>query len=370
MIITSGDVGMRSSRSFETRSSYSTTITTSQGNNTSGIWNSTNTGLSGNFMGLLNYSLEDVQKNTDMNKETGLLGGITDGNGRSNASRGVTQTRDLSELKNSALRIQFETLNYLFKVFFSNRFGVPTEMSNRSFDTFMGGENSYEYFENQRTQTFEQIYTYEENETTTFSTQGTVCTADGREIGFGINVTMTRSFYQEYRESYTRNIANYLDPLVINLDGNVTNVTDQTFIFDLDSDGNEDEIHALGKGSGFLALDKNGDGVINNGSELFGARTGNGFEELATYDLDGNGWIDEADEIFSRLKVWAKDEDGKDVLYTLKEAGVGAICLSAQQTNFNLTNEENESKAMIRQSGFFLRENGIPGLVQQVDMAM
>ncbi|MCR4674559.1 MAG: hypothetical protein K5675_06080 [Lachnospiraceae bacterium] len=370
MIITSGDVGMKSTRTYESNSSFRTTITTSQGNNASGIWNSTNAGLSGKFMGFLNYSLEDLKKNTDMNKETGLLGGITDGDGRSNASRGVAQTRDLSELRHSALQIQFETLNYLFKVLFSNRFGVPTELDNNFFDTFMSGENGYEYFGNQRTQTFEQIYTYEENETTTFSTQGKVCTADGREIDFGINVTMTRSFYQEYKESYTRSIANYLDPLVINLDGNVTQVKDQTFIFDLDGDGNEDEVHSLEKGSGFLALDKNGDGIINNGSELFGARTGNGFEELATYDLDGNGWIDEADEIFSRLKVWSKDDEGNDVLYTLKEAGVGAICLSAQKTQFNLTNETNESKAMIRQSGFYLKENGIPGLVQQVDMAM
>ena len=195
-------------------------------------------------------------------------------------------------------------------------------------------------------------------------------TADGREIEFGINVTMSRSFYQEYTRGYQRSIPAYMDPLVINLDGNATSVSDQTFFFDLDGDGEEEEISDLAKGSGYLALDKNDDGKINDGNELFGAKTGEGFEELATYDLDGNGWIDEADEIFSRLKIWSKDENGEDVLYTLKEAGVGAICLSAKKTPFNITDEKNESKAMIRQSGFYLRENGVPGLVQQVDMAM
>ena len=280
----------------------------------------------------------------------------------------MTQTQDATDLRKSALRIQFETLQYLFRILFRERF----HGENSSFEKILNGEDNG--LENSgfptTTETYDSMYTYEENETTTFSTQGMVRTADGREIGFGIDVTMSRSFYEQYTTKYTREVPNYLDPLVINLDGNVTNVTDQKFFFDLDCDGKEDEISSLGSGSGFLALDKNGDGVINDGSELFGAKSGNGFTELATFDLDGNGWIDEADEIFDHLKVWTKDDEGKDVLFTLKEAGVGAICLQAQRTPFNITDENNESKAMVRQSGFYLRENGVPGLMQQVDMAM
>lgn len=48
-------------------------------------------------------------------------------------------------------------------------------------------------------------------------------------------------------------------------------------------------------GGVFLALDKNGDSVINDGKELFGAATGQGFKELAIYDSDKNYWIDEND---------------------------------------------------------------------------
>ena len=44
-------------------------------------------------------------------------------------------------------------------------------------------------------------------------------------------------------------------------------------------------------------------------------KTGNGFSELAEYDSDGNGWIDENDEVYDQLKVWVKDENGKDKLY-------------------------------------------------------
>lgn len=368
MIITSGEVGMMSRRDYSTKTNSFTRITTSGSNNAGGIRGLSNAGFSGNFMGFLNYSLEEMKQNTDINKESGLLGSITDGDGKSSASRGVTQIQDATDLRKSALRIQFETLQYLFRILFQERF----HQGDSAFEKLLYGEDDEmgNVGVSTTTETYESMYTYEENETTTFSTQGMVRTADGREIEFGIDVTMSRSFYEQYTTKYSREIPNYLDPLVINLDGNVTNVTDQKFFFDLDCDGNEDEISTLGSGSGFLALDKNGDGAINNGSELFGAKSGNGFEELATYDLDGNGWIDEADEVFSQLKIWSKDEEGKDVLFTLKEAGVGAICLQAQRTPFNVTDKNNTSKAMIRQSGFYLRENGAAGLLQQVDLAM
>ena len=61
------------------------------------------------------------------------------------------------------------------------------------------------------------------------------------------------------------------------------------------SDGRKDNISFVQPGSGFLAVDKNNDGKINNGKELFGPNTGNGFDELAKYDSDGNQWIDESD---------------------------------------------------------------------------
>ena len=215
-----------------------------------------------------------------------------------------------------------------------------------------------------------ETFTYAEAEETSFSTTGRVRTADGREIEFGIEMSMSRSFYAEYSQEFTRIEPNLMDPLVINLDGDVTGVSDQKFFFDLDCDGEKDEINSLSSGNGFLALDKNDDGVINDGSELFGANTGDGFKELGTYDLDKNGWIDEADEIYQHLRVWTKDESGNDRLFTLKEAGGGAICLKASGTEFSLKDHDNSTKARVRSSGFFLHENGIPGMVQQLDMAM
>ena len=59
----------------------------------------------------------------------------------------------------------------------------------------------------------------------------------------------------------------------------------------------------LGSGSGFLALDKNGNGKIDDGSELFGTKSGDGFADLAEYDSDGNGWIDEKGRVYVLYEV-------------------------------------------------------------------
>lgn len=136
-------------------------------------------------------------------------------------------------------------------------------------------------------------YYHEEAEDTAFRTSGTVRTADGREISFGLELGMSRRFREETKIENITEIVDLTDPLVINLDGNIAGLSDQKFMFDIDADGEEESISYLQGGSGYLALDKNGDGVINDGSELFGTKSGDGFADLAEYDADGNGWIDE-----------------------------------------------------------------------------
>lgn len=213
-------------------------------------------------------------------------------------------------------------------------------------------------------------YSYSESETTTFESTGKAITADGREISFNVSFTMSRSFKEEYQSSaFTQYNQVLTDPLVINLSSSPISISDQTFFFDIDSDGKDDEISSLGAGCGFLAYDKNNDGVINNGSELFGTKTGNGFYDLSQYDDDGNGWIDEADNIFKKLKVWTKDENGNDRLISLKEADIGAIYLGSNETPFSITDKNNTVNAVVRSSGIFLRESGGSGSISQIDLA-
>lgn len=215
----------------------------------------------------------------------------------------------------------------------------------------------------------QRISTYmAETECTAFSGEGIAVTADGRALPFNVEFELSRS-YTEYSElTYVSQYTAILtDPLVINLTDNPAQVTDQTFFFDLDGDGEQEELSQLAAGSGYLALDKNNDGVINDGSELFGTASGDGFKDLAAYDSDGNGWIDEADAVYSRLKIWTRDADGKDKLVSLKEADVGAIYLGSTQTPFEMTDDENRLAGRVRQSGVYLHENGVAGSVQQID---
>lgn len=181
-----------------------------------------------------------------------------------------------------------------------------------------------------------------ESESTTFASTGIVQTADGRSIDFNVEVSMSRAFMCQID---TLEVQDYIktDPLMINLDTNIGSVSNQKFFFDLDSDGKEEKIS-------FAA---------------------NGFKDLAAYDEDGNGWIDENDSVFSKLKVWTKDENGNDYLIDLKKADVGAIYLSNADTQFSLKDDENNLNAEIKKTGIYLREStGAVGTLNHVDLVI
>lgn len=209
-----------------------------------------------------------------------------------------------------------------------------------------------------------------EYEDTTFASTGKINTADGRTIDFNIEFSMSRAFTEKFNSlSVTEMFV--CDPLILNLNDNTVSVTDQKFRFDLDADGKEEEISFAGKGSGFLALDKNNDGKINDGSELFGTKNGDGFGDLASYDEDGNGWIDENDSVYNKLKVWMKDDEGNDRLISIQKADVGAIYLGSADTQFNLNNDENLTNGVLRKTGVFLHESdGRVGTVSHVDLTL
>ena len=220
------------------------------------------------------------------------------------------------------------------------------------------------------TEEMETCYSYEESEETKVDIAGSVVTSDGRSIDFNINLEMSRSFRETYMEKSKVTMYQLRDPIVINMDCDTAAVSDVSFRFDLDGDGKDEKVSSLKGGSGFLAIDGNGDGKINDGSELFGARTGDGFKELSELDSDGNGWIDEGDEAWNDLRVWVKDMTGNDKLLTLKEADVGAICLGNAVSEFSLKGEMNVTQAQIRSTGVYLKESGGAGTVQHVDLGV
>lgn len=210
---------------------------------------------------------------------------------------------------------------------------------------------------------------HSEKESISFSAAGVAKTADGREINFAAQLNMTREFMSEQSISIRAGDA-LKDPLAINFDAPAAKLSTTKYSFDIDSDGTVDQISFTGPGSGFLALDVNGDGIINNGKELFGPESGNGFDDLSKYDSDGNNWIDESDAIYEKLRIWTKDSQGNDQLLALGQKGVGAIYLGNVDTQFAMKDSTNVQHGQLRRTGVFLRENGTVGTVQQVDLAV
>ncbi len=207
-----------------------------------------------------------------------------------------------------------------------------------------------------------------EVEKTSFTASGEILTADGKRMQFDLAFHMHREFRQEVSVSFRAGDAVRKDPLVINFHGNAAELSDMKFNFDIDADGEADNISFVGSGSGFLALDRNGNGLIDDGTELFGARTGNGFAELAAYDTDNNGWIDENDSIFSELRTWTKDATGADRLSTLAERGIGALYLGQAATPFDLKDAQNRQHGQVLSTGVYLSEDGRAGTIQQLDL--
>ncbi|HYD59099.1 MAG TPA: hypothetical protein VEC35_02005 [Noviherbaspirillum sp.] len=208
----------------------------------------------------------------------------------------------------------------------------------------------------------------EETERTAFHAEGVVRTADGKEIRLGLDLAMFRSYREESSVSLRAGDAVRKDPLVINFDGTAAQLQNRRFSFDIDGDGSKEQVPLLVGNRGYLALDQNGNGKIDSGKELFGTASGDGFAELAQYDSDGNGWIDDNDPVFAQLRVWMQDDKGGGTLNTAKSHGVGAIYLGRAETQFALKDGSNQDLGEVRSSGIYLNENGSAGTLQQIDV--
>ena len=205
-----------------------------------------------------------------------------------------------------------------------------------------------------------------ESEMMSFQSKGVVKTADGKTIDFQVNLHMERSYY-ESSSTLIELGAKMQDPLVINFDGKGVAFGEDSIELDITLDGEKDIFRNLAQGSGFLAFDQNQNGEIDDGTELFGAKTGNGFDELALHDQDANGWIDENDAIFKSLKLWTVSPTGEKSLIGLKEADVGAIYLGKVASQFHVK-EGMELVGRIRESSVYLKESGGAGTVHEIDL--
>jgi len=205
-----------------------------------------------------------------------------------------------------------------------------------------------------------------------FTVTGIVRTADGGEIRISLDVSAAARSYTERTASLRMGDARLTDPIVVNFDGVAAELSDMSFTFDVDADGESETLPFLKPGAGFLVFDRNGNGQADDGRELFGPITGNGFSELATLDTDGNGWVDDADPEYHKLLVWTRNAAGTDVYRTLGQCGIGALFAGSAPARFSVKKPDGSPGGEVRAFGLYLarRDDGavIPGSLQQIDL--
>ena len=173
------------------------------------------------------------------------------------------------------------------------------------------------------------------------------------------------------------------DPLVLDLDGDGIETLGQQAVtyFDHDANGFAELTGWVSGDDGFLTLDRNGDGRINDGRELFGDHTvlksgavaANGVQALAEWDLganggNGDGVINASDAVWANLRVWRDvDADGfsdSGELFALNALGIKAInlALTATGASDGLGNTQ-------QRAGTFTRSNGSSGTIGEYLLA-
>ena len=173
------------------------------------------------------------------------------------------------------------------------------------------------------------------------------------------------------------------DPLTLDLNNNgletvPVNATNPVY-FDLTGEGVQSSVGWVAPNDGFLVLDRNGDGLINDGTELFGDATPayeagttnpstgsgltvDGFAALAQEDTNGDGIVNSGDANFANLRVWQDlnqdgvSQDGE--LKTLSELGIESFNVASINHSQLLANGN-----QIADTGTFTRMDGTSGKI-------
>lgn len=211
---------------------------------------------------------------------------------------------------------------------------------------------------------YDLVESWQEGEDTSVRAEGTVLTGDGKEIRFRLELHLARQLYREHRLSSSLGSAAE-DPLVLALQDGSPAFTGERLSFDLHGNGTREALPLPAPGTFYLALDRDGDGHIGNGSELFGPTSGDGFADLAQHDGDSNGWIDSADPIYGKLLLW----DGHSSK-SLAQTGIAAVYLGRVASPFSLRTPDQAPLAQIRSTGIYLHQDNSAGVVQQLNLCL
>ena len=171
-----------------------------------------------------------------------------------------------------------------------------------------------------------------------------------------------------------------VDPLALDLDGDGLETTGiastNTTLFDHDGDGVRTGTGWVKGDDALLVLDRNGNGIIDSGRELFGVDTllangqkaANGFAALADLDSNHDGLFSAADDQFAHVKLWRDlDQDGisdAGELVSLADAGIASINLANTAANTGLTGGNT-----LTATGTYTKTDGTTGTAGNLNLA-
>ena len=152
--------------------------------------------------------------------------------------------------------------------------------------------------------------------------------------GYGDSGNYTCSWTAIDAINYMYSATNWVSPLILDLDGDgvaadLTHAYSERVYFDIDNDGAAERVGWSNGDDGLLAVDTNGNGRIDNITELFGDDQMPAFQKLKAWDSNNDGKVDASDAHFDQLKVWKDtNRDGltqAGELISLDRAGVLSI---------------------------------------------
>lgn len=155
------------------------------------------------------------------------------------------------------------------------------------------------------------------------------------------------------------------DPLILDIAGDGINLrgAGEGVLFDITGDGTAEQTGFIQGDDALLYLDADGNGLADNGNELFGDQQGdaNGFAKLARQDDNADGVIDAQDAVYNQLRVWQdRNGDGacqQEETATLEELGVQSIGV-----NYGEGSGDDGKGNRLAQAGSFTRADGTQGL--------
>ena len=164
-----------------------------------------------------------------------------------------------------------------------------------------------------------------------------------------------------------------VDPLILDLDGDgikTTSLDQSRAYFDLDSNGFAERTAWVDASDGLLVLDRNNDGQITSGQELFGdqtllangVRAASGFEALKEFDSNRDGRIDAKDEVYSKLKIW-RDLNGDGISQAEELKGLGDYNIASISLSSTSSNASDVMNNIQRRVGSFIKTDGSGGVI-------